>query len=64
MMEMQHTPLTKSMINQDLWTLMESEPDRFKQEVKSYFARTYPGFVVVRAKYPLIYLRDERVNNV
>ncbi|AFC32170.1 hypothetical protein PM3016_5470 [Paenibacillus mucilaginosus 3016] len=54
------TPLMKSMIHQSLWALMESDPARFKQEVKSYFARTYPGFIVVRAKYPLIYLRDDR----
>ncbi|WP_426447631.1 hypothetical protein ACP26L_25775 [Paenibacillus sp. S-38] len=53
----------KSMIRQELWELVKDQPQRFKQEVKDYFARTYPGFTVVRAHYPFIYLRDDRGRN-
>ncbi|TCZ76196.1 hypothetical protein E0485_15040 [Paenibacillus albiflavus] len=53
-------PLMKSGISNRIWGLKDSDPDRFKQEVKRYFERGYPGFTVVRAKYPFIYLRDDR----
>ncbi|MEY8748584.1 hypothetical protein AB9M62_57025 [Bacillales bacterium AN1005] len=55
-------PLLRSMIGVRIWQLMDSEPDLFKQEVMDYFARGYPGWMVVRAKYPYIYLRDDRRN--
>lgn len=53
-------PLLRSMIGDRIWRLMESDPALFKQEVREYFARGYPGWSVVRAKYPHIYLRDDR----
>lgn len=53
-------PLLRSMIGDRIWTLMDADPARFKQEVRTYFERGYPGWTVVRAKYPHIYLRDDR----
>lgn len=53
-------PLLRSMIGDRIWRLMESDPAEFKREVREYFERGYPGFTVVRAKYPIIYLRDDR----
>ncbi|RJG26673.1 hypothetical protein DQX05_01175 [Paenibacillus thiaminolyticus] len=53
-------PLMKSMIGNRLWSLKDSDPEAFKREVRAYFERGYPGWTVVRAKYPLIYLRDDR----
>ncbi|WP_145047895.1 hypothetical protein [Paenibacillus xylanexedens] len=53
-------PLLRSMIGDRIWRLMDSDPALFKQEVREYFARGYPGWMVVRAKYPHIYLRDDR----
>ncbi|MNW37031.1 hypothetical protein D3C74_140620 [compost metagenome] len=53
-------PLLKSMMGNRIWRLMQSDPDRFKQETREYFARGYPGWTVVRTKYPIVYLRDDR----
>lgn len=53
-------PLLRSMIGDRIWRLMDSDPEGFKREVRDYFARGYPGWSVVRAKYPHIYLRDDR----
>lgn len=52
--------LLRSMIGNRIWHLMDSDPALFKQEVRDYFARGYPDWSVVRAKYPHIYLRDDR----
>lgn len=51
-----------SMISERLWALRSSDPESFKAEVKEYFARGHPGFTVVRAKYPHIYIQDDRNN--
>lgn len=59
-MEAFDKPLTKSGISDRIWRLKDSDPERFKKEVREYFERGYPGFTVVRAKYPNIYLRDDR----
>lgn len=32
-----------SMVSQRLWLLKKSDPERFKREVKAYFARVYPN---------------------
>lgn len=53
-------PLLKSMVADWIWDLMATDPERFKKEVTAYFERGYPGFKVVRAKRPFIYLKDER----
>lgn len=52
--------LLQSMMGNRIWRLMKSDPEAFQRETKAYFARAYPGWTVVRAKYPIIYLRDDR----
>lgn len=53
-------PLTRSGVSKRIWDLIDTDPAEFKKEVIAYFASSYPGFTVVRAKYPEIYLRDDR----
>lgn len=53
-------PLLQSMMGERIWRLMASDQERFKQETRAYFARAYPGWTVVRVKYPMVYLRDDR----
>ncbi|MCI1777694.1 MULTISPECIES: hypothetical protein [Paenibacillus] len=53
-------PLMRSMMGERIWRLMSSDPDEFKRETRAYFARGYPGWTVVKVKYPIVYLRDER----
>lgn len=53
-------PLLQSMMGNRIWRLMSSDPEKFKQETRAYFARGYPGWTVVRVKYPIVYLRDDR----
>jgi hypothetical protein len=53
-------PLLQSMISERIWALMKTDKQAFQQEVRRYFAVAYPGFTVVRAKYPHIFLRDDR----
>ncbi|MGF7050388.1 hypothetical protein J2T13_004926 [Paenibacillus sp. DS2015] len=50
----------KSMMGQRIWKLMQADPEGFKQETRAYFASAYPGWSVVRVKYPLVFLRDDR----
>ena len=56
-------PFLRSMIGNRIWALFDSDPAAFKREVREYFARGYPGWTVVRAKYPYIFLRDNRGQN-
>ncbi|HAF97512.1 hypothetical protein J2Z18_002126 [Paenibacillus lactis] len=53
-------PLMRSMMGERIWSLMQSDPEEFKRETRAYFARGYPGWTVVKVKYPIVYLRDER----
>lgn len=53
-------PLMRSMMGERIWSLMQSDPEEFKRETRTYFARGYPGWTVVKVKYPIVYLRDER----
>jgi hypothetical protein len=53
-------PLMRSGVSKRIWNLIDEDPDAFKKEVIAFFAVAYPGFTVVRAKYPDIYLRDDR----
>lgn len=53
-------PLLKSMMGNRIWRLMKSNPEMFKQETIKYFERGYPGWTVVRVKYPIVYLKDDR----
>lgn len=53
-------PLMRSGVSKRIWDLLDQDPVAFKAEVVAYFAVAYPGFTVVRAKYPDIYLRDDR----
>ncbi|MDR6880398.1 hypothetical protein J2X61_002145 [Bacillus sp. 3255] len=50
----------RSGVSKRIWELLDKDPDTFKKEVVAYFAVAYPGFTVVRAKFPDIYLRDDR----
>ncbi|KUP22374.1 hypothetical protein AWJ19_27535 [Paenibacillus sp. DMB5] len=52
----------KSMIAEHVWQLRSSDPDAFKEAVKAHFARGHPGFTVIRAKYPHIYIQDDRAS--
>jgi len=53
-------PLLRSGVSDRIWALMKTDKAAFMREVKRYFALTYPGWTVVRAKYPDIFLRDDR----
>jgi len=53
-------PLLRSGVSERIWKLRHTDPEAFKREVREYFARAYPGWTVVRAKYPDIFLRDDR----
>lgn len=48
------------MIGDRIWRIKDVDPEAFKREVREYFARGYPGFTPFHAKYPHIYLRDDR----
>ncbi|MFF2909968.1 hypothetical protein [Paenibacillus sp. NPDC057934] len=52
-----------SMIADHIWELRSTDPEAFKMRVKEYFARGHPGFTVIRAKYPHIYIQDDRASN-
>ncbi|CAM3709294.1 hypothetical protein COLU111180_04300 [Cohnella lubricantis] len=53
-------PLLRSGIADHVWRLKETDPEAFRAKVIAYFALCYPGWRVVRAQYPTIYLQDER----
>jgi hypothetical protein len=53
-------PLLRSGIADHVWRIKETDPDTFKARVRRYFALAYPGWRVVRAQYPIIFLQDER----
>ncbi|RED34699.1 hypothetical protein [Paenibacillus sp. VMFN-D1] len=56
--------LLRSMMGMGIWRLMQSDPEAFKRETRAYFARAYPGWTVVKVKYPMVYLRDDRNKQV
>lgn len=53
-------PMLRSMMGNRIWRLMQSDPDEFKRETRAYFARGYPGWTVLKVKYPFVFLRDDR----
>jgi hypothetical protein len=53
-------PLLKSMMGAQIWKLMQPSPEEFKRETIAYFEKGYPGWTVVRVKYPFVFLRDDR----
>lgn len=55
-------PLMKSGISEEVWQLMKTDQEQFKQRVKAYFELGYPGWTVTSANYATrtIYLRDDR----
>ncbi|MDB4868276.1 MAG: hypothetical protein JWR03_2609 [Cohnella sp.] len=53
-------PLLRSGISDEVWRLKDTDPESFKARVKAYFALCYPGWRVVRAQYPDIFLQDDR----
>lgn len=55
-------PLLRSMMGDRIWRLMQSDPEEFKRETRKYFDQAYPGWTVIRVKYPIVYLRDDRGN--
>lgn len=50
----------KSMIGERLWALRPVDEEAFKREVRDYYARGNPGFRVIKAAYPYIYIQDDR----
>ncbi|MUG45493.1 hypothetical protein [Paenibacillus woosongensis] len=55
-------PIMRSMMGERIWRLMQSDPEGFKRETRNYFARAYPGWTVIRVRYPFVFLRDDRGN--
>lgn len=55
-------PLMRSCVGDHIWELLDTDPERFKKEVKDYFAKAYPGWTVIKAnrKEKIIWLRDDR----
>ncbi|WP_036634647.1 hypothetical protein [Paenibacillus massiliensis] len=53
-------PLLKSMMGERIWRLYKTDLAAFKQETIEYFEKGYPGWTVVRVKYPIVTLRDDR----
>ncbi|KZS45733.1 hypothetical protein AWU65_07305 [Paenibacillus glucanolyticus] len=53
-------PLMRSMMGEQIWKLMRTDPEAFKRETRDYFARGYPGWTVTKVKYPIVFLRDDR----
>ncbi len=49
-----------SMISERLWALRPVDEEAFKTAVREYYAIAHPGFRVIRAAYPHIYIQDER----
>lgn len=50
----------QSMIGDRIWKLKDTDQKEFIREVKAYFALGMPGYVVVRAKYPHIFIKKDR----
>ncbi|ASA26338.1 hypothetical protein B9T62_15135 [Paenibacillus donghaensis] len=50
----------RSMISERVWALKRADEEAFKQAVREHFALGRPGFRVLRAAYPYIYIQDER----
>lgn len=53
-------PLLKSMMGDRIWRLLRSDPETFQRETRAYFAQAYPGWTVLKVKYPFVFLRDDR----
>ncbi|WP_249901788.1 hypothetical protein [Paenibacillus sp. PK3_47] len=49
-----------SMISERLWAMRPVDEEAFKTAVREYYAIAHPGFRVIRAAYPYIYIQDER----
>ncbi|WP_271751543.1 hypothetical protein [Cohnella sp. JJ-181] len=54
-------PLLRSGVSDKIWALLKTDKAAFQQEIVRYFALCYPGWTVKRAKYPDIFLQDDRV---
>ncbi|MFD2116376.1 hypothetical protein ACFSTH_08175 [Paenibacillus yanchengensis] len=59
-------PLCRSGVSERIWGLYHQDLELFKQEVRKYFERGYPGWTVVRVNYKhrIIWLRDDRRRSV
>ncbi|MGG3278829.1 hypothetical protein [Paenibacillus solani] len=53
-------PILRSMMGERIWKLFDTDKAAFQRETIAYFARGYPGWTVVRVKYPNVFLRDDR----
>ncbi|NWL89597.1 hypothetical protein DMN77_18780 [Paenibacillus sp. 79R4] len=53
-------PLLRSMMGKQIWKQMRIDEEEFKRETRAYFALRYPGWTVVKVKYPFVLLRDDR----
>lgn len=53
-------PILRSMMGERIWRLFHTDKAAFQQETVAYFARGYPGWTVVKVKYPFVFLREDR----
>jgi hypothetical protein len=53
-------PLLRSGVSDKTWALLKTDKAAFGRELRRYFAIAYPGWTVVRAKYPIVFLQDDR----
>jgi hypothetical protein len=54
----------QSMIGERIWKLKDTDQARFIKEVREYFALGMPGYKVVRAKYPHIFIKKDNTHLV
>ena len=42
-----------------IWNLMQNDPDEFKRKVREHVSLCYPGYKILKARRPDIYLVKE-----
>lgn len=47
-------------VGMHVWSLMQNDPEEFKRRVREHVTLCYPGYKVVKARRPDIYLIKER----
>lgn len=53
----------KFLIREEWWQIRKTDPDRFKSMVREYVGRGYPGWKVINAKYPFVYLQKDEAGD-
>jgi len=46
-------------VSKDIWSLIQSDPNEFKRKVREHVKLCYPGYKVLKARHPDIYLVKE-----